>query len=347
MKKIFVILFCTLGIVSCDNGDIIVTTFDLEESNLSLCSLGQQNVLFVTNDDGVYESMSLQLDQANLENIEEALSENPGQTLEIDLNNNNLLVYRIYDGEIGNDYFCRAVPPSDPNVIDEYITTEGIVRITTNYDDSGDGQDADGDGIINIEEGMDPAERNNPNSETHQDTDGDGIPDYLDIDDDGDNVATVRENLVDAEEYVDEVYPDTDGDGVPNYLDPNDDGDDVDTRFEVDPNDPNTWENPASYVLAEDGTPNYLNPEIGRENAYLENEAVLENTITRNFRANIEIVEFNFVRQDGSGEEIRFDEYNLGTYDFTLEEINDNDEEEPGEEEPGEEEPGEEEENPG
>lgn len=335
MKRIFAILFCTLGFISCDNGDIIVTTFDLEESNLNLCSLGQQNVLYVTNDDGVYESMSLQLNEASLENIQEALSENPGETIEIALSNNNLLVYRIYDGEIGNDYFCRAVPPSDPNVIDEYITTEGTVRITTNYNDTGDGQDADGDGIINIEEGMDPDERNNPDSETHQDTDGDAIPDYLDIDDDGDNVTTVRENLVDAEELVDDTYPDSDGDGVPNYLDPNDDGDNVDTRFEVNPNDPNTWDNPASYVLAEDGTPNYLNPEIGRDNAYLENEAIIEKNITRNFRANIEIVEFNFVRQDGSGEEIRFDEYNLGTYDFTLEEIND--EEEP-EEEPEEEE---------
>lgn len=334
MKRIFAILLCALGFVSCDNGDIIVTTFDLEESVLNLCTLGDQNVFYITNDDGVFESMSLQLTSANLENIEDALSENPGQTLEIQLNNSNILVYRIYDGDIGNDYFCRAVPPSDPDVIDEYITTEGTVRITTNYNDSGDGQDADGDGIINIEEGMNPDERNNPGSETHQDTDGDGIPDFLDIDDDGDNVATVRENVVNAEELVDETYPDTDGDGVPNYLDPNDDGDDVDTRFEVNPNDPNTWENPASYVLAEDGTPNYLNPEIGRANAYLENEAVLENAITRNFRANIEIVEFNFVRQDGSGEQIRFDEYNLGTYDFTLEQIDDNiDGEEPEEEE--------------
>lgn len=337
MKRIFAILLCALGFVSCDNGDIIVTTFDLEESVLNLCSLGDQNVLYVTNDDGVYESMSLQLTGGNLENIEEALSENPGESLEINLNNNNLLVYRIYDGEIGNDYFCRAVPPREPNVIDEYVTTEGTVRITTNYNDSGDGQDADGDGIINIEEGMEPDARNNPDSESHQDTDEDGIPDFLDTDDDGDNVATTRENLVDAEEFVDETYPDTDGDGVPNYLDPNDDGDDVNTRFEVDPDDPNTWANPASYVLAEDGTPNYLNPEIGRENAYLENDTIVPNQITRNFRANIEIVEFNFVRQDGSGEEIRFDEYNLGTYDFTLEEI-ENVEEEPGEEEEEEEE---------
>jgi hypothetical protein len=64
----------------------------------------------------------------------------------------------------------------------------------------------------------------------NDDTDSDGLPDFLDNDDDGDQVLT-------SEEYVFVVGPpngldgdgqlDTDGDSIPNYLDNDDDGDGI------------------------------------------------------------------------------------------------------------------------
>ncbi len=51
-----------------------------------------------------------------------------------------------------------------------------------------------------------------------ENTDNDGFPNYLDNDDDGDEIATKDEIIIDAEGNV--TFPDTDGDGVPDYLDP-------------------------------------------------------------------------------------------------------------------------------
>ena len=67
----------------------------------------------------------------------------------------------------------------------------------------------------------------------YPDTDGDGIPDFADIDDDGDGVLTAYEvpdtnndgNPVDA--------LDSDQESVPNYLDVDDDDDGVSTKYEI------------------------------------------------------------------------------------------------------------------
>ena len=50
----------------------------------------------------------------------------------------------------------------------------------------------------------------------NDDTDGDTIPDYLDVDDDGDGVLTKNE---DANGNGNPLDDDTDGDGIPDYLD--------------------------------------------------------------------------------------------------------------------------------
>lgn len=321
MKKFFSIFIIFIGLNSCDSGDIIVTSFDLENSNLNLCSFGDQKVLYVINNDGVNETMSLQLTSRQLDEDELLLSRNTNQPIEIELTGDNKMVYRLYDGEIPSDYFCKAVPSKDPRVVDEYITTEGTVVISTRFNDIGPQDDADRDGISNIDEGMDPDEAQNPDSETHLDTDGDGIPNYLDIDDDGDNVRTSTEIRTGDGDPTAEGYRDTDEDGVPNYLDPDDDGDGALTKYEVSSDD---LLNPQSLQLAD--RPNYLNPELTEP--FNEHNEVIDHSINRNFRSDVVIRNFNFVRQDGSGEEIRFDEYSLGYYTVTGISEEENEEEE-------------------
>ncbi len=65
----------------------------------------------------------------------------------------------------------------------------------------------------------------------NDDTDGDGTPDYLDTDDDGDGVDTWDEDTSGNTRPIDD---DTDGDGTPNYLDTDDDGDGIPTLDEGD-----------------------------------------------------------------------------------------------------------------
>lgn len=50
------------------------------------------------------------------------------------------------------------------------------------------------------------------------DSDGDGVPNYFDIDDDGDRKLTKNEIRKNPDGTI--IFDDTDGDGIPNYLDP-------------------------------------------------------------------------------------------------------------------------------
>jgi gliding motility-associated-like protein len=61
---------------------------------------------------------------------------------------------------------------------------------------------------------------------TPTDTDTNSIPDFQDIDDDGDGVDTVNEDINKDEDATND---DSDADGVPNYLDSDDDDDGIAT----------------------------------------------------------------------------------------------------------------------
>ncbi|WP_339648879.1 hypothetical protein [uncultured Salegentibacter sp.] len=320
MKKILAALFFSFALYSCDDGDITVTSFDLENSDLTLCKIDGKKVLWAVNNEDVYESMSLELDDNRLRDTltQTILTLDISEDLEINLSGeNNRLVYRIYDSEItGGEYFCKGVPPGSPRVLEEYVSAGGVVVIRTRFNDISLDADADGDGVPNGEEGYDP-------NGDHLDTDGDGIPDYLDIDDDNDNVPTAIERVAGPDDdATEEGYLDTDVDGIPNYLDPDDDNDEVLTRHEIDPEDVQRAidENNDAFLspinTAEvDGFPNYLNENIFDPN--FEHDLQLDHHITRSYRSTIEIKNFNLIRQDGSGEDIRFDSYILGRLDVT------------------------------
>ncbi|WP_343762133.1 gliding motility-associated C-terminal domain-containing protein, partial [Gangjinia marincola] len=157
-----------------------------------------------------------------------------------------------------------------------------------NGDTDGDGvpdvfdTDDDGDSIPTIDE--------NPGDE--QDTDDDGIPDYLDEDDDGDGVLTDTEINTDDTDPLDpcdfipdsqtvdtsdswndldcddddvpngeEVEGDTDGDGTDDVFDTDDDGDGILTEDE-NPDPDGDGDVSDALDSDEDGTPDYLDPDV-------------------------------------------------------------------------------------
>ena len=309
MKRFYISLFLLAVCLSCDNGNIIVTSFNFEDSQLNLCRVDTRKVLYAVNNQDVNESISLEFTNPNLANDpEEPLFLTTQETVNIQLNSNNRLVYRIYDGEISgssNSYFCSAIPPSEPRVIEEWFSgTEGVVTVSTNFSDLGADADIDNDGLTNAEEGFSAA------GTSSQDSDGDGIEDYLDIDDDNDNVPTRRELTAGEGDPTVGENLDTDGDGTPNYLDPDDDGDGVPTRLEVPAN---NLTNPDQLVTA-DG-PDYLNANVSTTGV-TENNEYLANVINREYRSFVSASNFSFTNQDGSGETINFDDaLDLGTYE--------------------------------
>ena len=211
MKYLGFFLFIPLLLTSCDDGDVIVTSFDFENDNLSVCSVGSTRVLYNVNNDNIFESISFTFNNNMFNGVTTGV-------VTIPLNGTNQLIYRTYNGEVdGANYFCIEVPPSTPTVNEEFVsTTGGMATLTTTIVPNP--MDEDGDGLTNAEENM----------VMPSDTDGDGIPNFQDIDDDGDNILTSAE----LGGTVSTGFLDSDEDGIPDYLDNDDDNDGTLTRDE-------------------------------------------------------------------------------------------------------------------
>lgn len=301
MRNNIFILLLLLGFTSCNDGDIIINNFDFEDANLKSCNkTGKSKVLYKINNDNIFETISLRVSNSNFSDIAGVLSSDTRE-IRVSLPSSNgsndaKLIYRTYDDEVKNDYFCGDIPPSSPKVREEFLSVGGTIVIVT-AEDLGNTTDQDGDGVLDV-------------NEKDGDTDGDGIPDIQDVDDDGDNVFTSTENANAANDNTTEDgLRDTDEDGIPNYLDPDDDGDGVPTKFEVSMD----AQFPTAISNKNDaGVSFYL--DRFSTNSFMDVSVVLPNIIKVRFRSIITIEDLQLQNQNGSGEEISFESYNFGEF---------------------------------
>lgn len=325
-KRLFISTFLVLISLlwSCDDGNVITTTFDFDENtDLSLCQQDDVNVLYFI-DPETNEAISFEF---SLDEFDGTFTGVDNNVLEItlDINSTNQVIYRrLNSGISGGDYYCRQIPPSSPQVINEFISTTGgtaTLEIRISEQDDNDGVPAE---IERVEPTEDDEFVVEIDGVLYIDTDGDGIPDFLDTDDDNDNVLTVSEKLeaqddngnVITDENGEVVYVDTDLDGTPNYLDNDDDGDGVPTINEDinvcdDPENPAL--NPANDLNA-DGLPNYLNPDISDS---VEVNVIKANTITRSFITQVVFNDITFENQNNS-ESLTFTSFIMGRYSTTI-----------------------------
>ncbi|GAA4304327.1 hypothetical protein [Aestuariibaculum suncheonense] len=249
MRKIFFIL-TTLSLLTysaCDDGDVITVEFDFDDE-YAVCE-GTGSLVFYKTKNDPSESLSVRISE--LSSLSEILAIGDDNVYEetFSLSSTNAFNYRTYsNASLPNDLFCNDIPNSEVKITNDYEATSGSVTIRTVLTED------DNDGI--------PAELEDINANgdlTDDDTDGDGIPNYLDLDDDGDNIRTIDENPDPNGDGNFDDAQDTDGDGIPDYLDADDDGDGVNTRDEENESQDN---NPANDITNPDVGADYLNPEV-------------------------------------------------------------------------------------
>ena len=230
-----------LLITSCDDGDIVVNDFEFDQNRLNFCNIEGQNsanesVLFNINT----QNEAIAINQNNIftdtdfELEEEIITRNIPSEAQV--------FYRKFNSPITNDYFCSTIPLNNVGIQTELIADRGMVIITKRriLDLRPEG-DVDADGVTNQEEGYKAVLAGD---ETLQDTDKDGVPDYLDEDDDNDNVPT-RIEIRNVNNEIERPFINTDRikeikkkfDLLPDYLDDDDDGDSIPTRNEIKVND--------------------------------------------------------------------------------------------------------------
>ena len=313
MRSSFGFIFICLFLVSCSDGDLIVTTFDFEDGTLNLCGDTETKVFYNINNENINETLSFkttrnafgysQAFKDSISNLNLTAITNNTTPIIIQISSSNEVIYRTYDGEVNSNYFCNEIPPSTPKVLDEYKSVPGdaesVIEIITSVLGS---DDDDGDTILNSEEGKGEV--------TPPDTDKDGIPDYRDVDDDGDNVLTINELNANINEPVDDNGRlDTDQDGIPNYLDDDDDGDGIDTKYEVTAAD----EFPPQNLNVAGTAPKFLDV-YSKDDSFNGTPNVLLNTVKIKYVSTLTAKNIKFKKQGDNGEEISYTSFVLGTF---------------------------------
>ncbi|TXE06534.1 hypothetical protein ES711_13575 [Gelidibacter salicanalis] len=223
MQRIIYFLSLSLLLVACDDGDIINVELDFDKQ-LAMCGLDASVYFLYDTKTDPSESLSLIFpNNSTTRLIFDPETNNYASTFEIN-GSSTKFNYRTYDGNPEN-LICNLLPDANTNIINDYAATSGIVTTLTTFIDD------DADGIPSAFEDENSDGDNNP-ATNPTDSDGDGIPDYLDADDDNDNVLTKNEGHNYSEADGLSKAQDTDGDGIPDYLDNDDDGDGILTNLE-------------------------------------------------------------------------------------------------------------------
>ncbi|WP_103067955.1 hypothetical protein [Aquimarina sediminis] len=297
MKKLFSFLFLLLILISCDDGDIIITSFEFDDADLQLCKGAKDNeFVFYKINETINEAISYNF-------IDETYSETIATPTPILIKlseANNNLIYRSFNVKVTGDYFCDNIPSSEILIDEELVGISGTAEIVNEIitEDDNDGIDAEDEDL-----------NKNGNLED-DDTDNDGIPNYKDQDDDNDNILTsveIPNDIPDNDEPRD-----TDGDGIPDYLEEDDDDDGILTRNE----DANENGNPRDDRDPDSGKLFYLDSES--TNIAVSVAPSLDNSIQTTYRTKVSIIDLVF---DGNNENFEDDDFLFGFRDVTISKV--------------------------
>ncbi|ESU26631.1 hypothetical protein FLJC2902T_26060 [Flavobacterium limnosediminis JC2902] len=125
MKKIFGLLICVLFLTSCDDGDLVVETFNFDSVDIQKCDDPGRDPLFKINGE---ELLLLDIPASYFTN--EVTPE--GQPRIATISSTNRVIYRKYSGEADDSVICSDVPPASPSVQQEWnAAAGGTIEIVT------------------------------------------------------------------------------------------------------------------------------------------------------------------------------------------------------------------------
>ncbi len=128
MNRLFLIIFLSLFLQGCDDGDVIVTDLDFDNVALKTCgSLG--NYIFYKENTEVFQSLSLRLGTSD------SLYKTEGTKTYTLSGTTNFVNYRSYDGPLGNNYFCSSIPPTSPIIEADYLAVSGSAQVIVSFNE--------------------------------------------------------------------------------------------------------------------------------------------------------------------------------------------------------------------
>lgn len=124
MKQLVFILFTGI-LMSCNDGDLQIESINFDDSTIQTCESTitlSSTIFFKLNTE---EALILELASGLLKN------EVSQDTIISTLPGESSLIYRLFTSTVASDYFCDAIPPTTPTVLEEIEASVGEVLITT------------------------------------------------------------------------------------------------------------------------------------------------------------------------------------------------------------------------
>lgn len=142
MKKIlFLFLYTLLFTTSCDDGDFEVQSFDFSSITTQSCNSETNNFfLYKINNN---EVLIVRFPESALSNPTTP-SDSPRTLDLIEITGNVEVIYRLYNNTLSNNSICATIPPTEPNVLDQWVATSGKIKIVTSVNKSNFGTNSPG-----------------------------------------------------------------------------------------------------------------------------------------------------------------------------------------------------------
>jgi len=119
MKKIFA-LICILFTFSCDDGNFEIASFEFE-TKISHCD---EYLLYRLSTGEHKEALIVTLTDKEIKQSEEAIP-----LVNISKTGPYTVTYRIFDQEVTSAYFCKTIPPTEPQTVKNWIGGGGTILI--------------------------------------------------------------------------------------------------------------------------------------------------------------------------------------------------------------------------
>ena len=124
MKKYASLLLFAFLLNGCDDGNVTVDTIDFTTVTAQSCTDTNELIYKLKSQ----ESLLLQMPTKTLKNDPTDVD----KPAIFNINDNTFrLVYRSYDGKVETTNICSLIPPTTPNVIQQWNASEGTIEITT------------------------------------------------------------------------------------------------------------------------------------------------------------------------------------------------------------------------
>lgn len=120
MKKL-IIVFVLIFVWSCDDGDIDIAGFEFEEE-VNVCG---EYTLYRLSNNGAKEALIVTLTDAQIRDSEE-----PVAPVNVSLTGAYTVTDRVFDKEVDKNYFCQAVPPTEPKVKKDWRGVSGKILVS-------------------------------------------------------------------------------------------------------------------------------------------------------------------------------------------------------------------------